>query len=330
MKKVVYYNEGYLITAKNLRDFKDKFMFLSMEEGWKPDVDFLLIFNEIELSEINDVFKILLHYHVYKVLVINGASNTNVYTYNPFENYGCGKVFTRTISYGKCLEANITKSFFYKPVTGLRNCTFNVAFCDANLYVIARNNYQKKGKPTGVEPFIMQILTELEQFNVKYTYQFDPEEGSIIGDDMMAYGPIRSIQKGDVDIMMGGLILKHNRILAFSYLNGYYTYNDALSSILVTEQNPAVRVWYIIRLKIFDDAELERLRREAIPLLNELAMPEDAAAQATDQHPHVEAAMDLPVVVDSDEDEMVSHELEQMRRILIEAILETRSISLEN
>ncbi|CAG5054424.1 unnamed protein product [Parnassius apollo] len=101
-------------------------------------------------------------------------------------------------------------------------------------------------------------------------------------------------------------------------------------SIPVTEQNLADRVRYIMRSKIFDDAELERLRREAIPSSNELATAGDAAPQATDQLPRVEAAMDLPVVVDSDDDEMVSHELEQMRSILEEAILETRSMPLEN
>ncbi|CAG4980690.1 unnamed protein product [Parnassius apollo] len=101
-------------------------------------------------------------------------------------------------------------------------------------------------------------------------------------------------------------------------------------SIPVTEQNLADRVRYIMRLKIFDDAELERLRREAIPSSNELATAGDAAPQATDQLPRVEAVMDLPVVVESDDDEMISHELEQMRSILEEAILETRSMPLEN
>ncbi|CAG4983441.1 unnamed protein product [Parnassius apollo] len=101
-------------------------------------------------------------------------------------------------------------------------------------------------------------------------------------------------------------------------------------SIPVTEQNLADRVRYIMRSKIFDDAELERLRREAIPSSNESAMAGDAAPHSTDQHPHVEAAMDLPVVVDSNDDEIVSHELEQIRSILEEAILETRSTPLEN
>ncbi|CAG5018757.1 unnamed protein product [Parnassius apollo] len=68
-------------------------------------------------------------------------------------------------------------------------------------------------------------------------------------------------------------------------------------SIPVTEQNLADRVRYTMRSKIFDDAELERLRREAIPSSNESAMTRDAATHATDQHPHVEAAMNLPVVV---------------------------------
>ncbi|CAG5058837.1 unnamed protein product [Parnassius apollo] len=86
-------------------------------------------------------------------------------------------------------------------------------------------------------------------------------------------------------------------------------------SIPVTEQNLADRVRYIMRSKIFDDAELEQLQREAIPSSNELAMTGDAAPQATNQHPCVEAAMAFPVVVDSDDDEMVSHELEKIRSI---------------
>ncbi|CAG4975193.1 unnamed protein product [Parnassius apollo] len=101
-------------------------------------------------------------------------------------------------------------------------------------------------------------------------------------------------------------------------------------SIPVTEQNLVDRVRYIMRSKIFNDAELERLRCEAIPSSNESAMAGDAAPHPTDQHPHVEAAMDLPVVVDSNDDEIVSHELEQMRSILEEAIMETRSTPLEN
>ncbi|CAG4967831.1 unnamed protein product [Parnassius apollo] len=101
-------------------------------------------------------------------------------------------------------------------------------------------------------------------------------------------------------------------------------------SIPVTKQNLADRVRYIMCSKRFDDAEFERLRCEAIPSSNELATGGDAAPQATNQHPRVEAATNLSAVVDSDHDEMVSHELEQMRSTFEEAILETRSMPLEN
>ncbi|CAG5050391.1 unnamed protein product [Parnassius apollo] len=59
-------------------------------------------------------------------------------------------------------------------------------------------------------------------------------------------------------------------------------------------------------------------------------MDGNAAPQVTDQHSHVESVMDLPDVVDLNDDEMVSHELEQMRSILEEANLETRSMPHEN
>ncbi|CAG5049410.1 unnamed protein product [Parnassius apollo] len=101
-------------------------------------------------------------------------------------------------------------------------------------------------------------------------------------------------------------------------------------SIPVTEQNLADKARYIMRSKIFDDAELERLRREAIPSMNEWSMTGDTASQATDQHPNEEATMDLPVVVNSADDEKVLYVLEKMRSILEEAILETRSMLLEN
>ncbi|CAG5004880.1 unnamed protein product [Parnassius apollo] len=59
-------------------------------------------------------------------------------------------------------------------------------------------------------------------------------------------------------------------------------------------------------------------------------MAEDAAPQAIDQHPHVKAAMYLPILVGSDDDEIIFHELEKMRSILEEAILQTRSMPFEN
>ncbi|CAG5016156.1 unnamed protein product [Parnassius apollo] len=79
-----------------------------------------------------------------------------------------------------------------------------------------------------------------------------------------------------------------------------------------------------MRSKIFDDAKLERLRREAIPSSNEAAMAGDATPQAKDQRPHVEEALYLPVLVDSDDDKIVSNVLEQMRSILEEAISKTK------
>ncbi|CAG5051413.1 unnamed protein product [Parnassius apollo] len=103
-------------------------------------------------------------------------------------------------------------------------------------------------------------------------------------------------------------------------------------SLTVSEQNLVDRVRYILRSNIFDVAELERLRREAVPSSDENATAEDAAPQIAEQPANVNAAVNTPVVVDSNDDGTVVQELEleHMRSTLEEAIVETRSMPLEN
>ncbi|CAG4947717.1 unnamed protein product [Parnassius apollo] len=103
-------------------------------------------------------------------------------------------------------------------------------------------------------------------------------------------------------------------------------------SVTVTEQNLADRVRYILRSNIFDDAELERLRREAVPSSNENATAEDAVPQVAEQPAHVDTAVNTPLVADSNDDGTFAQELEieQMRSTLEEAIMETRSTPPEN
>ncbi|CAG5059615.1 unnamed protein product [Parnassius apollo] len=103
-------------------------------------------------------------------------------------------------------------------------------------------------------------------------------------------------------------------------------------SITVTKQNLADRDRSILRSNIFDVAELERLRREAVPSSGENATAEDAAPQLAEQTANVDAAVNTPVVVDSNDDGTIAQELEleQMRSTLKEAIVETRSTPLEN
>ncbi|CAG4958338.1 unnamed protein product [Parnassius apollo] len=100
----------------------------------------------------------------------------------------------------------------------------------------------------------------------------------------------------------------------------------------VGEQNLADRVRYILRSNIFDVAELERLRREAVPSSDENATAEDAAPQIAEQPANLNAAVNTPVVVDSNDDGTIAQELEleHMRSTLEEAIMETRSTPLEN
>ncbi|CAG4957997.1 unnamed protein product [Parnassius apollo] len=93
-------------------------------------------------------------------------------------------------------------------------------------------------------------------------------------------------------------------------------------SLSVTEQNLADRVRYILCSNIFGDAELERLRREAVPSSNGNATAGNAAPIVAQQTAYMDAAVNIPLVVDSDDDEIVSLELEKIMSILEESMLE--------
>ncbi|CAG5039060.1 unnamed protein product [Parnassius apollo] len=99
-------------------------------------------------------------------------------------------------------------------------------------------------------------------------------------------------------------------------------FSELEPSVTVTEQNLADRVRYILRSNTFDVIELERLRREAVPSSGENAAAEDAASQLAEQTANVNAAVNTPVVVDSNNDGTVAQELEleQMRSTLEEAM----------
>ncbi|CAG4942786.1 unnamed protein product [Parnassius apollo] len=59
-------------------------------------------------------------------------------------------------------------------------------------------------------------------------------------------------------------------------------------SLTVTEQNLPGRVRYILRSNILDVAELERLRREAVPSSDKNATAEDTAPQLAEQPANID------------------------------------------
>ncbi|CAG5011134.1 unnamed protein product [Parnassius apollo] len=94
-------------------------------------------------------------------------------------------------------------------------------------------------------------------------------------------------------------------------------------SFTVTEQNLADRVRYIMRSNIFDDAELERLRLEAVPSSDENCYGWGCGSSNGRPARERGSRRGYPVVGDSNDDGIVSHELEleHMRSTLEEAIV---------
>ncbi|XP_068632696.1 uncharacterized protein [Battus philenor] len=226
--------------------FKNQFKYLTNEGNWQPRAYFLILFEEIDESLLIDVFNDLLKYHIFDVIVLDGKNNSQVYTYDPFENYRCGKSFRRLITLGECSQANVTDFYYYKFKTGLDRCTFNAIVSDWPPYII-NPKYDDSLQVMGTEQYVMKILGDLEGFQINYTYTGDAKELATVKEDMIATYPLSSIQQGYFDTIYGGLFLTYERALAFDYICFHPAFDDEL--IIIVKKSGLVFAWKNIYLE---------------------------------------------------------------------------------
>ncbi|XP_059051435.1 uncharacterized protein LOC131846204 [Achroia grisella] len=218
-------NVGYVIFAKHAKELVEKFTNFTREPQWNPYARFLIIISTFD-TKLEHVFNVLLKFHVVNVVIVNGTGDCDLYTYDPFENNGCGKKYARIIQYGKCRQPAVTNLFPNKLVAGLRNCTITIGAPHWPPYSIDPN--KNTTKLTGIEQYMFQIISELEHFKVQYVYSDDAENFTTVSDDMSVVGPLALLQFNKVDIILGGMMLIESRANAFDYIWSHLAYVDDL------------------------------------------------------------------------------------------------------
>ncbi|XP_049870292.1 uncharacterized protein LOC126369770 [Pectinophora gossypiella] len=237
-------------TDGNTKDFIVNFNYLRKEAEWNPSARFVIIIDNIEDKTLEKVFEELLDLHVYNVIVINGTNQADIYTYNPFENFACGRHFDRIISYGQCATTEISNYFPNKLVTGLRNCTLNIAVphIPPLTFHLDKCDLKHKDKCIGTEEYSLKLLSELEHFKVNYSYiDFAETFSAIDEDNMTAYGSFAFIQNKQVDGLIGFTVLTDIRAKAFSYIYYYAAYADEF--VFIVKKAGNIPIWQNIYIE---------------------------------------------------------------------------------
>uniref|UniRef100_A0A2H1VMH4 SFRICE003514.2 n=1 Tax=Spodoptera frugiperda TaxID=7108 RepID=A0A2H1VMH4_SPOFR len=239
-------HQGYLITAKTAREFTEYFQNLLEDPGWNPTARFLIIISLLKEEDLKKVFYVLLKTHVINVLVVNGTDDAHLYTYNPYDNFACGKYYKDIISYGVCLQAT-NNLYPNKLVTGLRNCTFRASVPHRIPFGIdpSQPDVDKRLK-LGIEQYLFKLLGETEHFEVNFTYGVDNTYSPING-KMKASGPLAKLQNNESDVMLGCVVLSEVRGDVFTYLHGYLDYHDDLRFFV--KHAPNVPTWKYVYLE---------------------------------------------------------------------------------
>ncbi|XP_047019169.1 uncharacterized protein LOC124629701 [Helicoverpa zea] len=249
-------HQGYLITASTAKEFTDNFSTFVDDPSWNPFARFLIVIRRVHENELDQVFDVLLRWHVNNVILVNGTNDAQLYSYNPFDNYGCGKIYKDVIRHGFCLE---TTSNLYpnKVVTGLRNCTLRAAIphrppFTLRPYMIEQNDRMKMGS----EQYLFCLLAETEQFKVEFYYEGDYYPLSKLYDNISIPGPMENLRNNKYDVMFGSVMLVASREARFTYLHGHLDYHDEIRFIVKKANDAAnwknayfefhARVWWTL------------------------------------------------------------------------------------
>lgn len=235
-------HQGYIIYSGNSNAFTKNFNYLRRETTWNPTAKFIIIINDLFKEELQDIFNELMNFHVTDVIVVNGTNETNVYTYNPFENYACGRYFDRIIEFGPCLNLEHRNLFPNKLLTGLKKCTFTVAVPHLPPFTIFPSKLRTKLYMPGIEQYAFEIISKLEDFKINYSYvNFAETFSTVDSDNMEATGFFNLLQKNQTDVLLGFTILTSTRGTAYDFLFAHLAFTDELTYIVKKAGN--VPIW---------------------------------------------------------------------------------------
>lgn len=220
-------NQGYLINSKNVTAFTKHFEYLMTDPTWNPYARFLIIVGSLQNYELRVIFDELLRLHVNNAVIVNGTFEAHLFTYNPFDNYACGRYYNDVIKLGLCSQA--TQNLYpNKLVTGLKNCTFRASLAHRPPFTI--NPLRIEGEKTllGTEEYIFKVLSEKEQFTVISNYSYNADLYSSVSSNMTVSGPMIMLRNNETDVIFGGMMMVLTRAQALTWLCGYHDYNDEL------------------------------------------------------------------------------------------------------
>lgn len=239
-------NLGYMVSGTSVPEFLVyNISYLISETNWNPYARFLVMFKSLRTEELRTVFDVFLQYRVYNIVVLNGTSTAELYTYNPFENFACGRYYSRVIYYGKC--SDITDNIYpNKIVTGLRNCFYDVSVPHWPPWGLDPSKMNGDPSIIGLDQYIFHLMSEIEQFKYKFHFDYDPEAFSTVSENLSISGPMIRLAENLTDVMLGGLMLIPSRASYFTFVNGYVDYLDEIRVIVKkAKQTPPWKDFYL-------------------------------------------------------------------------------------
>lgn len=224
-------NEGYIVLCDITINCLNKISDLTQDRYWNPRAKFILVIYKLDDNFIRKMFLKLMRMHIINISII-GLINENIriVTYDPFDNFGCGRSFDQITEYNYCPNPSEINLYPDKLKNGFKNCSLTSIMSDLPPFVISDEEHNST-YVRGMEPFIMKMLAEMEGFNNNFVCCEPEENVPNVLENWTATESLGALQRNEADFAVGGHVALLNRAILFDYLFTYNELNDFISLI---------------------------------------------------------------------------------------------------
>lgn len=205
-----------IFAIKSLRDFENFQKFLS-PEFFDFRGNFLIIFKDGKIDEINQIFNVMWRFQIINANAIFVDANDviSLATFLPFRNHKCNDTTPTIINQFKD-EKFTTQNFFIEKLANLQRCPVRVIIATKSepYIVLSENNTRISGRD-------ISLMEELaKSLNFKINYIILDDKGFLL-DNGTAGGIFQMLQNGSGDMTICDMWITRNRAKYFDAATAY-------------------------------------------------------------------------------------------------------------
>ncbi|GBP74454.1 hypothetical protein EVAR_44518_1 [Eumeta japonica] len=213
---LLVYNKAYVIYSTKYEELIAGMTNLTKDIYWNPRASIVIAIKEISENAIKEAFQHLHFLNAFHSSIVTQRNDDETYVYQ-------SKDSNNELTKVHCKDKKSINEL--KLVKYLKDPFENMTLIvnDVAPYTFIQNN--SENKLIGYDEIFMNIATEFSNITIVPTFNIKNRSGGLVFDNFTVVGSLRRVQMGEVDGILGAMILTENRLKMFDFIHTHFSDN---------------------------------------------------------------------------------------------------------